>query len=83
MPAPHDTPNLIRETRTARRLPGDGVLPLRELVAALPPSLPLAIEAPVRETAHLPPVERAPPRPSRAGGTARRRLTHLLGVGPG
>jgi sugar phosphate isomerase/epimerase len=59
MPRPDDTPSLIREARTGRLLPGDGVLPLRELVAALPPSLPLAIEAPDRATAHLPALERA------------------------
>jgi hypothetical protein len=59
MPAPTDTANLIREARTGRLLPGEGVLPLRELVAALPPGLPLAIEAPSRDTAHLPALERA------------------------
>ena len=58
-PRADDTPALIREARTGRLLPGDGVLPLRELVAALPPGLPLAIEAPDRTTAHLPALERA------------------------
>ena len=58
-PRPDDTPALIREARTGRLLPGDGVLPLRELVAALPPGLPLAIEAPDRTTVHLPALERA------------------------
>ena len=59
MPGPGDTPALIREARTGRLLPGEGVLPLRELVAALPDTVPLAIEAPCRATAHLPAVERA------------------------
>jgi sugar phosphate isomerase/epimerase len=59
MPAPRDTPALIREARTGRLLPGEGVLPLAELVAALPASVPLAIEAPCRATADLPAVERA------------------------
>ena len=59
MPAPHDTPALIREARTGRLLPGEGALPLRELVAALPPDVPLAIEAPCRQTADLPALERA------------------------
>src|SRR5436190_1095114 len=59
MPRPDDTPSLIREARTGRLLPGEGVLPLRELVAALPPRLPIAIEAPDRATAHLPALERA------------------------
>jgi sugar phosphate isomerase/epimerase len=59
MPAPTDTPALIREARTGRLLPGEGVLPLAELVAALPATMPLAIEAPCRATADLPAVERA------------------------
>jgi sugar phosphate isomerase/epimerase len=58
-PGPTDTPNLIREARTGRLLPGEGVLPLPALVAALPADLPLAIEAPCRATADLPPLERA------------------------
>jgi hypothetical protein len=40
-------------------LPGEGVLPLEELVAALPADVPLAIEAPCRATAELPALERA------------------------
>jgi sugar phosphate isomerase/epimerase len=59
MPAPTDTPGLIREARGGRLLPGEGALPLAELVAALPAGLPLAIEAPIRATAHLPAAERA------------------------
>jgi sugar phosphate isomerase/epimerase len=70
MPRPDDTPSLIREARTGRLLPGDGVLPLRDLVAALPPDLPLAIEAPDRATAGLPALERA--------RRAHRALTALL-----
>jgi sugar phosphate isomerase/epimerase len=58
MPGPTDTPALIREARTGRLLPGEGVLPLRELVAALPAHLPLAIEAPCRATLDLPVLER-------------------------
>jgi len=59
MPGPSDTPALIREARTGRLLPGEGVLPLAELVAALPETVPLAIEAPSRATADLPALERA------------------------
>lgn len=59
MPDPTDTPALIREARTGRLLPGDGGLPLRELVAALPAGVPLAVEAPCRALADLPAVERA------------------------
>ena len=59
MPGPTDTPALIREARTGRLLPGEGVLPLAELVAALPAGAPLAIEAPCWATADLPAPERA------------------------
>ena len=59
MPGPADTSALIREARTGRLLPGEGVLPLKELVAALPPVAPLAVEAPCRSTADLPALERA------------------------
>ena len=59
MPGPTDTPALVREARTGRLLPGEGVLPLKDLVAALPANLPLAIEAPCRATAGLPALERA------------------------
>jgi sugar phosphate isomerase/epimerase len=59
MPGPTDTPALIREARTGRLLPGEGVLPLAELVSALPAGAPLAIEAPCRDTANLPALERA------------------------
>jgi sugar phosphate isomerase/epimerase len=72
MPGPTDTPALIREARTGRLLPGEGVLPLKELVAALPPQAPLAIEAPCRTTADLPALERA--------RRAHRALTALLGA---
>jgi sugar phosphate isomerase/epimerase len=51
--------DLIREARTGRLLPGEGALPLSELVAALPKTIPLAVEAPVRATAGLPALERA------------------------
>jgi hypothetical protein len=47
-------------------------LPLRELVAALPAGLPLAIEAPCRTTADLPALERAQ--------RAYRALTRLTGA---
>ena len=70
MPAPTDTPNLIREARGGRLFPGEGALPLKALVAALPPSIPLAIEAPSQSLAHLPAPERA--------RRAHRALTMLL-----
>ena len=45
---PTESGDPIREARTGRLLPGEGALPLRDLVAALPAAIPLAIEAPVR-----------------------------------
>jgi len=56
---PTEASDLIREARTGRLLPGEGALPLRDLVAGLPAGIPLAIEAPVRATAGLPVLERA------------------------
>lgn len=56
---PTEASALIREARTGRLLPGEGALPLRELVQALPSTIPLAIEAPVRASAGLPLLERA------------------------
>jgi sugar phosphate isomerase/epimerase len=56
---PGERSDLIREARSGRLLPGEGALPLRELVAVLPATIPLSIEAPVRATAGLPPLERA------------------------
>jgi sugar phosphate isomerase/epimerase len=46
--APHDQ---LHEARNARLLPGRGELPLAELIAALPPGLPVALEAPGAITA--------------------------------
>ena len=68
---PHDADSLIREARTGRLWPGEGALPLKELVAALPATIPLAMESPVRAAAHLPTQERA--------HLAYRTLTQLLG----
>lgn len=50
---------LRAESRTARRLPGDGVLPLAELLRAFPAGTPISVEAPSAALAHLPAVERA------------------------
>jgi sugar phosphate isomerase/epimerase len=72
MPGPTETPALIREARTGRLLPGEGVLPLAGLVAALPAGTALAIEAPCRATADLPALERA--------RRAYRALTSLTGA---
>jgi sugar phosphate isomerase/epimerase len=40
----------LTEARTGRLFPGDGELPLRDLVDALPPSASLAVESPVAKT---------------------------------
>ena len=68
---PANPDSLIREARTGRLWPGEGALPLRELIAALPATIPLAMEAPVRASAGLPAQERA--------HLAYRKLTQLLG----
>jgi sugar phosphate isomerase/epimerase len=49
----------LRQEPSDRLLPGQGGLPLVDLVHALPPDLPLAIEAPVKQMEFLPPAERA------------------------
>ena len=42
-----------------RRLPGEGELPLAALLRALPPGIPLSVEAPDRRLLAVPPAERA------------------------
>jgi sugar phosphate isomerase/epimerase len=65
----------LTEARTGRWYPGDGELPLRELVDALPAGAPLAVEAPVAELAGRPAGERA--------RLAHAALTRLLAGRPG
>lgn len=43
-----------REARTDRRLPGEGELPIAELLCALPAGIPISIEAPTLRLAGLP-----------------------------
>ena len=47
------------EARSGRLYPGDGELPLRELLAALPAGIPLSLEAPSQRHAVLSVTERA------------------------
>lgn len=47
----------LTEARTGRLFPGDGEMPLRELVDALPPAAALAVESPVADLAGKPPGE--------------------------
>ncbi|RDK05411.1 sugar phosphate isomerase/epimerase family protein [Cupriavidus lacunae] len=60
---PRESPASVEERRTearsARLLPGDGELPLHELLADLPADLTLAVEAPTRELRGLPFEQRA------------------------
>ncbi|MBH1973514.1 MAG: sugar phosphate isomerase/epimerase [Rhodobacteraceae bacterium] len=55
MPADGD---FAREARTARHLPGGGGLPLLELLAAVPPDLPVSVEAPDPNHGALPDAEK-------------------------
>jgi len=48
-----------RESRTARLLPGEGALPLRDLLDALPAECPISVEAPSARLAGLTATERA------------------------
>lgn len=66
--------DLAVEAREDRLLPGEGALPLRELVAALPAHGMLAVEVPTRSGAALPPERRA-----QAGAAA---VRTLLGESP-
>lgn len=36
-------------------MPGEGTLPLKELLAAMPPRIPLSVEVATAETAKMPP----------------------------
>ena len=47
------------EARSHRLYPGEGSLPLLELLDALPPGIPLSLEAPASRYAHLSALERA------------------------
>ena len=47
----------LTEARTGRLFPGDGEIPLLELIDALPPAAALAVESPVAELAGTPPDE--------------------------
>lgn len=47
-PRPKDFETMIYQARQAREFPGGGSLDLRALVKALPPGLPLTLEAPVQ-----------------------------------
>ncbi|AKS31445.1 sugar phosphate isomerase/epimerase family protein [Mycolicibacterium goodii] len=52
--APPTVDALRREARSARMVPGTGELDLERLIAALPPGIPLSVEAPTVELAEQP-----------------------------
>lgn len=56
-----------------RRYPGQGDLPLREVLSVLPPHVPMTVEAPVAADAHRPAAERAM--------LAAAAITSMLGAG--
>lgn len=71
---PPDLRAIAHEARTARMLPGEGGLPLAELLRQLPPDRPISLELPLREMAKtVGPYERA----ARAIAGARRVLAAL------
>lgn len=70
---PKTTDELRREARSDRLYPGEGALPVRAFLAALPVGTPVAIEAPNARYAHLPFAERAQ--------RARSAMARVLGLG--
>jgi len=51
---PGELSKLGRMSPNERRMPGDGTLPLRQILDALPASLPLSVEVPTPKTVRLP-----------------------------
>ncbi len=59
-PQPRDFDAMIFQARNERGFPGEGNLDLRAMIRALPPDLPLSLEAPTKKLAQtLPALERA------------------------
>lgn len=58
-PGARSTEELRKESRTARLLPGEGALPLRRLLAALPRDCAISVEAPSARLAGLSATDRA------------------------
>src|SRR5262249_49734559 len=53
-PGEPDLSKLGRMTPNERRMPGDGIVPLRQILDALPPGLPLSVEIPMPASIRLP-----------------------------
>jgi sugar phosphate isomerase/epimerase len=71
----------MREARAGRLLPGDGELPLGELLAALPDGIPVAVEAPSASASGLA-SGLASGGPALFAARARRALDSVLSVSP-
>ncbi|MFV0493429.1 MAG: sugar phosphate isomerase/epimerase family protein [Pseudorhodobacter sp.] len=54
-----DADRLVDEARAERLMPGEGVIPLRQMLRALPRDIPLSLEIPVGSIRHLAVAERA------------------------
>ena len=67
---PANAAELMAEARGARHLPGEGVLPLNEMLDAVPPGLKIGVEAPTLELATLSVMDAA----KRAGSATQRFL---------
>jgi hypothetical protein len=78
---PTEVAELRNEARTGRLYPGQGTLPLTDLLDALPEGIPLGVEAPCAEYADRSPIERG----KLCGGSTHRFLDeyrqHRAGVG--
>jgi len=75
-PAPQDIP---REARYDRLYPGEGALPLRELLAVVPPDIPLSVEVPCAAQSGLSVTERA----DKAARCTRELIASVHGRRPG
>ena len=53
-PGEPDLSKLGRMSPNERRMPGDGIVPLRQILDALPPGLPLSVEIPMPKSVRLP-----------------------------
>lgn len=53
-PGEPDLSKLGRMSPNERRMPGDGIVPLRQILDALPPGLPLSVEIPMPKSVKLP-----------------------------
>src|SRR5439155_338989 len=84
-PGEPDLSKLGRMSPNERRMPGDGTLPLRQILDALPASLPLSVEVPMPKTVRLPAREWARATAEsmrRFGGESKRRMSRDIAEHP-